>query len=134
MSWSDIDPEYNMEECWKAFAELNKRNLLDKSKIREIDEKELALAIKSSGYNNQKAKKIKKFIEFLDSKKEINRTNLLSVWGIGKETADSMLCMLIKASLCNRCLYKKDNVKDLQKRFWLWWTARAVHEEFGKWL
>jgi len=30
-------------------------------------------------------------VEFLDSKKDITRENLLQIWGVGKETADSIL-------------------------------------------
>ncbi len=75
----------------KALENLIKYNLLNKEKLKSIEIKKLAKLIKSSGYNNQKAKKIKEFIKFLDSKKEITRKNLLSIWGIGKETADSIL-------------------------------------------
>lgn len=81
-SWKNVE---------KALGNLRKNNLLNKEEIKLIETKKLAGLIKSSGYNNQKAKKIKEFIIFLDSKKEINRENLLGVWGIGKETADSIL-------------------------------------------
>ncbi len=81
-SWKNVE---------KTLENLRQNNLLDKNKLKNINEKKLAELIKSAGYNNQKAKKIKEFIRFLDSKIEINRENLLSVWGIGKETADSML-------------------------------------------
>ena len=53
--------------------------------------KKLGKIIKSSGYFNQKVKKIRFMIEFLESGKKINQENLLSVWGIGPETADSIL-------------------------------------------
>jgi len=75
----------------KALENLRKNNLFKKNKLRLINFDKLAELIKSSGYNNQKAKKIKEFIKFLDSNKEINRENLLSIWGVGKETADSIL-------------------------------------------
>lgn len=79
----------------KAIANLNKEGVLSKEKIRILSEKELAELIRPSGYYNQKARKIKEVIKFLDSKKEIkkemNRKNLLSLWGIGPETADSIL-------------------------------------------
>lgn len=81
-SWNNVE---------KALHNLREKNLLSKEKLKLIDIKKLALMIKSSGYNNQKARKIKEFIKFLESKKEINRENLLSVWGVGKETADSIL-------------------------------------------
>ena len=81
-SWNNVE---------KALESLRKNNLLNKEKLKKINEKELALLIKSSGYNNQKAKKIKEYIKFLDSGNEITRENLLSIWGIGNETADSIL-------------------------------------------
>lgn len=84
----------------KAITELNKRNLIDVNKILKISDNELAQIIRSSGYYNQKAKKLKNIAEFLKKypiKKleniDINeaRKLLLSVKGIGKETADSIL-------------------------------------------
>ncbi|MBS3175326.1 endonuclease [Candidatus Woesearchaeota archaeon] len=81
-SWNNVE---------KALKNLRNNKLLNKEKLNEINEKELALLIKPSGYNNQKARKIKEFIKFLISKKEITRENLLNVWGIGEETADSIL-------------------------------------------
>jgi len=81
-SWTNVE---------KALENLRKNRLLDINNIRLVETKKLALLIKSSWYNNQKARKIKEYIRFLDSKIDINRENLLSVWGVGKETADSIL-------------------------------------------
>ena len=81
-SWNNVE---------KTLKNLREKNLLDIDELRKINLKKLAELIKSSGYNNQKARKIKEFIKFLDSGNEITRENLLSVWGIGKETADSIL-------------------------------------------
>ncbi len=75
----------------KTLDNLRENNTLDINSLRKIDLITLSEFIKSSGYNNQKARKIKKFILFLDSEKEIIREELLGVWGIGEETADSML-------------------------------------------
>ncbi len=75
----------------KALTELNKKNLLDKNKIKSLPAKKLGTIIRPSGYYNQKAKKIKLITEFLETKKSITRENLLSIWGIGPETADSIL-------------------------------------------
>ena len=80
----------------KALVELNKRKLLDKNKIQSLPAKKLGKIIKSSGYFNQKAKKIKLMIDFLESGKKVNRENLLSIWGIGPETADSILLYAYK--------------------------------------
>ena len=81
-SWKNVE---------KAIIELNKRNLLAKNKLKLLPAKKLGELIRPAGYYNQKAKKIKAIISFLDSKKPINRKNLLSVWGVGPETADSIL-------------------------------------------
>ena len=79
---------------WKnvelAMENLGKNNLLSPEKIRKCDAKKLARVIRPSGYHNQKAKKLKAFAEFY-LKGKIDRENLLGVWGIGKETADSIM-------------------------------------------
>ena len=100
--------------------------MLNKEKLRNIDEKKLALLIRPSGYNNQKARKIKEFLKF---NKEITKENLLSIWGIGNETADSILLYVYNQSyfvidsytkrifsrigLCNEDV----SYEDLQKSF-----------------
>jgi len=81
-SWSNVE---------KAIKNLDKFNFLRKEAIKQLNEEDLGNLIKSSGYYKQKAKKLKNIIEFLDSNKEVNRENLLNIWGIGKETADSIL-------------------------------------------
>jgi endonuclease-3 related protein len=80
----------------KAITELNKKNLINTDKIIEITENELAQLIKSAGYYNQKAKRLKNVCTFLKQtpgieKKENARELLLAVNGIGNETADSIL-------------------------------------------
>ncbi len=87
----------------KAIGKLKEEKLLSIPRLREIDEQILAGCLRSSGYYNQKAKKIKAFIAFLDEnyhgslsqmKKaplERLRHELLQVHGIGPETADSIL-------------------------------------------
>ncbi|MFH1848897.1 MAG: endonuclease III domain-containing protein [archaeon] len=84
----------------KAIVGLNMKGLIDIDKIRSIRHEELAEAIKSSGYFNEKAKKLKNVSGFL-IKHPISRLQksdtwkarelLLSVSGIGPETADSIL-------------------------------------------
>jgi len=87
----------------KAIANLKKKNLLNARALKKISLKRLAKLIMSTGYYNQKAKKIKNFINFLfdnyqgSLKKMFNedflvlRSQLLKVSGIGLETADSIL-------------------------------------------
>lgn len=92
---------------WKnaeqAVANLNKKEMIDAKKITEIGSRKLAGIIKPSGYHNLKSKKLKNFCSFLcrnydgslkklfqnDIKKL--REELLSVNGIGPETADSII-------------------------------------------
>ncbi|MEK6841358.1 MAG: endonuclease [Nanoarchaeota archaeon] len=81
-SWNNVE---------KALSNLNRKDLINKDKLAKISVKKLAFLIKSSGYHNQKARKIKEFIKFLNSGKEITRENLLDIWGIGPDTADSIL-------------------------------------------
>ena len=98
----------NWKNVEKAIYNLNKRNLIDIKKILKIESKRLAEIIKSSGYNNQKAKKLKNFCNFLfknyNGKLDLLfknniyeiRKQLLSVNGIGPETADSMILYAAK--------------------------------------
>ena len=78
-SWRNVE---------KAIYILNKDKLLDRKKLSKLPFKKLSSLIKSAGYYNQKARKIKEFLRF---KGKITRENLLSIWGIGPETADSIL-------------------------------------------
>ena len=117
-SWKNVE---------KALINLQKNNLFNLKKLQKIDVKKLAEIIKSSGYNNQKARKIKEFINFLESKKGITRENLLNVWGIGPETADSILLYSYKKPyfvidaytkrIFNRLGFKETRYEDLQNLF-----------------
>ncbi|MDP2907909.1 MAG: hypothetical protein Q8O03_08275 [Nanoarchaeota archaeon] len=81
----------NWQNAEKALYNLKTKKVLSPERLGSINIKSLASLIKPSGYYNQKAKKIKEVIKFLKSGKEINRENLLSIWGVGPETADSIL-------------------------------------------
>ncbi len=94
----------NWKNVEKAIINLNKNRLIDIKKIKNIDKDKLAGIIKPSGYYNQKAERLKLIAEFFDkninkfliknnNKKIINklRGSLLSIKGIGPETADSIL-------------------------------------------
>ena len=117
-SWKNVE---------KALENLNKNNLIDLEKLNNIDIKKLAETIKSSGYNNQKARKIKEFVNFLKSGKEINRENLLKIWGIGPETADSILLYAYKKPffvidaytkrIFQRIGFKEDKYEEMQDLF-----------------
>jgi len=82
----------------KALINLKKIDAINPKKIKEIEIKKLCNAIKPAGYFNQKARKIKEFTDFyLSLKNRIPaRDELLMVWGIGPETADSILLYAFK--------------------------------------
>ena len=92
----------------KAIINLNANNLINACKIIRLPTKKLAKIIKSSGYHNQKTKKLKNFCEFLINNYEGNlklffnnaaknlRNELLSINGIGPETADSIILYAAK--------------------------------------
>jgi len=55
----------NWKNVEKAIIQLNKHQLISIKKILKIDNKKLAEVIRSSGYHNQKAIKLKNFCYFL---------------------------------------------------------------------
>ncbi len=87
----------------KAIARMKTAGLLSLRSLRRCRTSELEEAIRPSGYFRQKARKIKAFIEMLDhsfagslakmAREETPRLRevLLGTWGIGSETADSIL-------------------------------------------
>ncbi len=94
-SWKNVE---------KAIININKNNLASPEKILDTKTEFLAETIRSSGYFNQKAIKLKIFSEWLmknysgSMKRFFNsgnleklREELLSIKGIGPETADSIL-------------------------------------------
>jgi endonuclease-3 related protein len=93
-AWSNVE---------KAIARLKQRRALNARALHRLSHRRLAPLIKSAGYFNVKARRLKNFISFLHGrysgslKKMFRRdagalrAELLSVNGIGPETADSML-------------------------------------------
>ncbi|OGW25879.1 MAG: endonuclease [Nitrospirae bacterium GWC2_42_7] len=87
----------------KAIINLKQAGKLDPEALHKISHEKLALLIKPAGYFNIKSKRLKNFISFfmkeydgniLNMKKEKAekiREKLLSVNGIGPETADSII-------------------------------------------
>ena len=87
----------------RAINRLKQEGILSPSGLREVAIEELASLIKSSGYFNVKAKKLKAFAEHLgknygDNLEEMLqrepdtlRRELLSIYGIGEETADDIM-------------------------------------------
>ena len=93
-SWTNVE---------KAISNLKSENALSIDGISKIKEQKLAQLIKPAGYFNQKTLKLKRFVKFLIDEFDGNignmrklglshlREELLSVNGIGPETADSIL-------------------------------------------
>ena len=93
--------------AWKnvatAIESLRRHDLLSFERLCGLSAQEIAPFIRSSGFYNEKAKKIKIFCthiltkwdgglgEFLAQGMESLRTDLLAIRGIGPETADSIL-------------------------------------------
>jgi endonuclease III related protein len=83
--------------AWKnvelALRDLRRARMLSPKRIIDADEKTIAKLIRPAGYFNQKAQKLKIFApHFLDWKgRTPTREQLLAIWGVGRETADSML-------------------------------------------
>ncbi|MCF7635059.1 MAG: DNA repair protein, HhH-GPD family [Dehalococcoides mccartyi] len=87
----------------KAIARLKEAGLLSPEAIMKADEDTLAEAIRPSGYFNVKTRKLKALAawlvagyngqadKLLPAETDALRQELLGVWGIGEETADSIL-------------------------------------------
>jgi endonuclease-3 related protein len=81
----------------RAHARLREARLLSPRKMLIADMAALRAAIRSSGYFNEKAKKLKGLAALLEKEgwlkgdAPIDRDRLLAAWGIGPETADSIL-------------------------------------------
>ncbi len=88
-SWGNVE---------KALDNLVKMNCVDAAKIAEMDARSIERLVKPSGFFRQKARRLKGFsrfvLDFGSMKKflrNVTREQLLSVNGIGPETADSIL-------------------------------------------
>lgn len=77
----------------KALRNLDREHLLDPHRMLHADEDALRQLIRPAGYFNQKAKKLKIFAAwYLKLEKRVpSREELLGIWGVGPETADSIL-------------------------------------------
>jgi len=93
-SWTNVE---------RAIANLRDAGLLTPGGIRKVSLRRLERLIHSSGYFRQKARKLKAFCDFLQTKHRgslrkmfatptiLLREQLLGIFGIGPETADSIL-------------------------------------------
>jgi endonuclease-3 related protein len=131
-NWSNVE---------KAIENLKKHKLLKLSGLYGLHRNKLALLIRSAGYYNVKAKRLKEFLKFLHNTYQGNlkkmsgkdtlrlRKQLLSVNGIGPETADSILLYALnkpvfvvdaytKRILSRHCLIKADySYEEVQNLF-----------------
>ncbi len=129
-SWKNVE---------KTLSQLKEKDLLHPDALYHIPEKKLSSLIRSSGYFNVKARRIKALMAFifegyggsvddmLSEKWEALREKLLSVRGIGPETADAILLYAGKAPVFvidtyTRRLFERhshidpaDNYQKLQK-------------------
>jgi len=93
----------NWANVAKAINNLKSHKVLTAQKLYRLRQKRLAALIRSAGYYNIKARRLKNFLDFLVKKYKgkigelskvdtpVLREELLSVNGIGQETADSIL-------------------------------------------
>jgi endonuclease III related protein len=94
----------NWHNVEKAIVNLNRNNLLCPDKIINSPDEVIESMIKPSGYYRLKTKRLKSLTEWwLDNNEKVLmeqnkpgnlnlwRSSLLSVWGVGQETADSIL-------------------------------------------
>lgn len=86
-----------------AMANLRRARVLSVTGLRRVPRPQLARLVRPSGYFNQKARKLKAFVAYLDARhggslaemRSVEtaalRRELLAVHGVGPETADSIL-------------------------------------------
>lgn len=94
VSWSNVE---------KAINNLKNHSLLNFAALAQAEDEQILPLIKPALYHRQKLRKIRAFLKFLQQEYAgsleqmwtedlaILRTKLLNVWGIGPETADSIL-------------------------------------------
>lgn len=94
-SWANVE---------QAINNLKREGILSPEKIKAAPLPTIKRLIRPAGYYNAKAKKLKVFVEFLYERYTCDiktmrrvdleevREELLGIWGIGPETADSILC------------------------------------------
>ncbi|MBI5374309.1 MAG: endonuclease III domain-containing protein [Candidatus Schekmanbacteria bacterium] len=109
-SWKNVE---------KAIANIRKEKLLSFKKFSSLKIEKIAQLVRPSGYYNQKAKKLKTLTDFIhseyggsikrmeDSDTAKLREELLSLNGIGMETADSILLYALNKPVFVVDLYTK---------------------------
>ena len=116
----------NWKNVEKAIENLIENKLLSKEAIIHTPLDKIAETIKPAGYYNQKAKKLKAFASYTG---KIKRDEILKIWGIGPETADSILLYaynkpyFVVDAYTKRIFYRlgeldgKEDYEDIRKLF-----------------
>src|SRR3989338_4794779 len=104
----------NWKNVEKVINSLKKENKLNEKAILEITISELENLIRSSGFYKQKAERLKlatkKWFELKDKNDlsiDVLRKELLSVKGIGKETADSIILYAFEKPILSLSSYTR---------------------------
>ena len=120
----------------KAISNLRTEGLLEPGKMRDASHEEISLAVKPAGYYNQKARCLMGLSSYLELQFDGDltgmrsmdrgslRSGLLSLRGIGEETADSILCYSLDRPVLVVDAYTRRLFKRISP---LWW-----HELFPK--
>jgi len=142
----------------KAIANLKRYNLLAPDKLYKLSHRRLALLIRPTGYYNIKAKRLKSFLKFFVNHYQSDlrnmsaqdtaslRRQLLSIKGIGPETADSILLYALgrpvfvvdaytkRILLRHRFIREDSSYEEVQNLFTphLWTHSRATKTEYSK--
>ncbi len=111
-SWTNV--RSSLTKLLKHCTDHQKR--LEPTYVLTLEHEELAELVRSSGYFNQKTKKLKGIADFFEKRGTFNtglesaqssglsgtpsRDELLSLWGIGPETADSILLYAYNEPTC----------------------------------
>ena len=87
VSWRNVE---------RALKNLKSNNCIDLKRLIEIPINDLEEFLRPTIYYRQKARTLKRFAEFILKTPNPSREDLLSIRGIGPETADSILLYLYK--------------------------------------
>lgn len=122
-----------------AIGRLKAENLLSVKALREVELPSLENAIRPSGYFRQKSRKLKALILWLDTHhggrlanlKQVPtadlRIQLLSIWGVGPETADSILLYALE-----RVAFVVDTYTKRLARRHGWIRERASYDDLQR--
>jgi len=106
----------------KALRNLQTAGILSIRGLNSIAPEKLAELIKPSGYYNQKAKKLKIFSKYFQelAGRKPERLELLGLWGIGRETADSILLYAYQENIMVIDAYSRRVFRSMGIKGWDW--------------